>query len=103
MKQTLKALVIASFALSPLARADSAPEVATTEQAPTIPAEVPNLPADQKVVSPQEPYGDLEESWEEEEGENPQGTEVTATTNEFEKKRKREFWRNIIIAATRKT
>ena len=99
MKQTLKALVIASFAFSPLARADSGSEVAPTEQAPTIPAEVPNLPADQKVVSPQEPYGDLEEVWDEEEETAPEGTVVTTSSNETEKTRRRQFWTNITIAA----
>lgn len=99
MKQTLKAIMIASFALSPLARADGAPDAATTEQAPTIPAEIPPLPPAQEVVSPQEPYGDLEEAWDEEEEESPQGTVVTASSNETEKTRKRQFWTNITIAA----
>ena len=73
MKITIKTLVISSFIFSPLARADVGSD--TPSQEATIPAEVPTLSPDQKVVSPQEPYGDLEESWDEEEEENPQGTE----------------------------
>jgi hypothetical protein len=99
MKQTLKALVIASFAFSPLAHADNGSEATPTEQAPTIPAEIPTLPPAQEVVSPQEPYGDLEEVWDEEEETAPEGTVVTTSSNETEKTRKRQFWTNIAIAS----
>ena len=90
MKKTLKALMIATFAFSPLARADVGSDVTVEEVQTPAPA--------QEVVSPQEPYGDLEEAWDEEEDENPQGTEVNASSNSAEKARKRQFWTNLTIA-----
>ncbi len=82
-------LMIASIAIPSAARSDVAVE--THE-------ETVHVDPAQEVVSPQEPYGDLAEVYEEEEDENVQGTEVSSTTNSQEKSKKKQFWTNIIIA-----
>lgn len=86
----ISTLMIASIAISSSARADVASDPAEETVIHVEPA--------QAVVSPQEPYGDLAEVYEEEEEENVQGTEVTSTTNDQEKSRKKQFWTNIILA-----
>jgi hypothetical protein len=90
-------LVIATFTLSPIGYADShGPEVPTEETVGEMPTPAP----DQEVVSPQEPYGDLNEDDEEvEEDENPVGTAVSTSTNDAEKSKKRQFWTNIVLAS----
>jgi Zn-dependent metalloprotease len=126
MKKIIPAwIVIASVAFSPLARADGTSEDAQHEQettqtvqavpaqqTPTQPIPVQATPSHssstqqspqplQEVVSPQEAYGDLEETYDPYEGdedENPQGTPVSTNSNSEEKARKKEFWKNIIIA-----
>ena len=82
--------LITSLAFSPLTHADVSTD---------IPEETVQVAPIQEVVSPQEPYGDLEETYEDEEDENPQGTLVNSTTNSQEKARKRQFWTNIILAS----
>ncbi len=94
MKKTLMTLIITSFVCSPLARADAASDVNYEETTQQTPAPI------MEVVSPQEPYGDLEESYEDEEDETPVGSEVKTSSNSEEKARKRQFWTNIIIACT---
>ncbi len=85
-------IVIISFAISPMARADTGPEIQQEELAEE------NTP-ERVVVSPQEPYGDLEETYEADEDENPYGNPVSTSTNSAEQARKKEFWRNIILAS----
>jgi len=90
--------IAASFIFSPLAQADSSAEMEVestgSETSSIEPTETP-APL-QKVVSPQEPYGDLGE--EEEEEEPLQGIEVQTSTNNAEKEKKKQFWKNIILA-----
>lgn len=87
------ALVLTSFSLSPLAHAD----VASTEVVGEVEQPTPQL----EFVSPQEPYGDLNEADEaDDDDETPQGTPVSQSSNSAEKAKKKEFWKNIILATT---
>lgn len=100
MKKHISAwIVITSFAFSPLARADGATE--ETEQQHVEQAQEAQEPAvNEQIGDPQGPYGDLGEYYEADEDEAPvTGTQVSASTNSEEKARKKEFWKNIILAS----
>ena len=84
--------LIASISFSPLAQArvdTNAPEISNENQQSAPPP---------VYVDPGSPYGDLSETYDDEDDVEPYGTPVHTSENSAEKAKKREFWRNIILA-----
>lgn len=81
--------LLPTFAITQTARADAAPEIEETTLQPAaeqVPLEVPSIT-----------YGDLDE---EEDEPILEGASVSEGSDAVEKQRKKQFWTNLILAAS---